>query len=76
MGKPVTEVMAQLFWESSRQRLGDELTHLSKPWEELTPELRAHMMSDMAEVTRFFGLFGLELRVENGKGFLYGSIGG
>lgn len=71
MPKPLTEVMASLHHEAKvrrvRERTGDELAS----WDQLSPDAQAAALSDMAEVSRFFRLFGLECRMdENGKGML------
>jgi hypothetical protein len=63
--KPITEVMAQLYVEEISR-----LEPTEPNWGELGPEEQARVMAAMAEVTRFFGLFGVELRVAEGKGFL------
>lgn len=69
MGKPITEVMAAVYWaEKVRlvQAKGSQLT----AWKDLPAPVQAQELAAMAEVTRFFGLFDLELRIEEGKGFL------
>lgn len=61
MAIPVTEVMARIHYEAERSRA--ENPNLLSPWEKLDDGDKQGRMADMAEVSRFFNMFGITLRV-------------